>query len=404
VKGFGIIADDLTGAMDTGVQFSKVGLRTLLHLTSASVDDAEVVVLDTESRDDPPNVAYGKVTGAARRLKGRIIYKKIDSTLRGNIGYELDGVMDELGLKRALIAPAFPINGRTTFEGRQFVDGLPLLESLFSKDPHCPTTDHIPTLVEGQSVRSVGPIPLSIVDQDAGALKEEVDKREEELLVIDALNEVHLLCIARVAAQQGISCLACGSAGLAQALPFGFGFESQKRRSSKHSPRAGPVLVVAGSHNPVTVRQIERAVSQLGAAVVEIDPRDIEVTMERAASEAEKLISDGKDVIITTAFKPYLLERSQVMTIGLGNLAADVAKGRSLCGLILTGGSIAFSACRALGVVTIEILEEVAPGIPAGVVLKGEEREGIKLVTKAGGFGEEDALLRAINHLRGEHA
>lgn len=399
MKGFGIIADDLTGAMDTGVQFSKIGLRTILHIDPASVDDARVVVLDTESREDPPKVAYEKVRDAARRLKGRVIYKKIDSTLRGNIGYELDAVMDELGLKNALIAPAFPANGRTTFEGQQLVDGLPLRESNFSKDPLCPTTDHIPTLLEDQSVHSVGHIALGIVDQGAGALMEEVERREEELLVIDALNEVHLLSIARVAAYLGASCLTCGSAGLAQALPLGFGFEHQKGLSPSH-PRAGPVLVVAGSRHQATVRQIERAVTHLGAALIEIDPRRIEATTEQALAEANKSLSDGKDVIVSTAFGAYLPEQSQAIAIGLGNLAADIAKRGSLSGLVLTGGSIAFSTCRALGVATIELQEEVAPGIPAGVVLKGE-REGIRIVTKAGGFGEDDASLKAIKYLRG---
>ena len=402
MKGFGIIADDLTGAMDTGVQFSKIGLRTILHLDPASVDDARVVVLDTESRDDPSKVAYEKVRDAARRLKGRVIYKKIDSTLRGNVGYELDAVMDELGLKKALIAPAFPANGRTTFEGQQLVDGLPLRETSFSQDPLCPTSDHIPTLLEGQSKRSVGHIALGIVDQGAGTLKEEIERQGEKLLVIDALNELHLLSIARVAAHLDSSCLTCGSAGLAQVLPLGFGFEREKGFSPSY-PKAGSVLVVAGSRHQATVRQIERAVTHLGAALIEIDPHRIEATTEQALAEAIKSLSDGKDVIITTAFGSYLPGRSQAVAIGLGNLAADIAKRGSLSGLVLTGGSIAFATCRALGVVTIELQEEVAPGIPAGMVLKGK-REGIRIVTKAGGFGEEDALLKAIKYLRGGHA
>lgn len=399
---FGIIADDLTGAMDTGVQFSRIGLRTILYLGLASVNDAHVVVLDTESREDPPKVAYEKVRAAARLLKGRVIYKKVDSTLRGNIGYELDGVMDELSLRRALVTPAFPANSRTTFAGQQLVNGLPLCESHFSKDPLCPTTDHIPTLLEAQSVRSVGHIALDIVDQGTAALKEEIERREDELLVIDAVKDAHLLSIATVAARLGTSCLICGSAGLARALPLGFGFERQKGLFPDQ-PRAEPVLVIAGSCHQVTLRQIDTAVTHLGAALIEIDLHRIEATRDQALAEANRFLSDGKDVIITTILESYLPERSQAIAIGLGNLAAEIAQGESLSGLVLTGGSTAFSTCRALGVVTIELREEVAPGIPAGTVLEGE-RKGIKLVTKAGGFGEDDALLRAIKHLRGRDA
>jgi uncharacterized protein YgbK (DUF1537 family) len=140
----------------------------------------------------------------------------------------------------------------------------------------------------------------------------------------------------------------------------------------------------------------------MGTALIEIDPRRIEVAMKQALAEANRLLSDGKDVIITTAFKSYLPGGNQAVAIRLGDLAADIAQGGSLSGLVLTGGSIAFSACRALGVVTIEIQEEVAPGIPAGVVLDGEG-EGVRLVTKAGGVGKEDALLKAIKHLRGAY-
>lgn len=402
-KGFGIIADDLTGAMDSGAQFGKVGLRTVLHLGPASVDDAEVVALDTESREDPPKLAYEKVGDAARQLKGRVIYKKIDSTLRGNIGYELDGLMDELGLKKALIAPAFPPIGRTTFQGQQLVDGLPLVESAFSEDPLCPTTDHIPTLLGEQSVRSVGHIPLGIVDQGAGPLKEEIGRREEELLVADALSEVHLVSIARVAAHLGISCLTCGSAGLAQALPIGFSFRYQRRQTWRYHPRAGPVLVLAGSRHPATVRQIETVVTRLGVALIKLDARRIEMAIEEAIAELDEFLRVGRDVIITTASESYLPEKRQVVATGLGNLAADIAKREVLSGMVLAGGSTAFSTCCALGVVTIEIQEEVAPGIAAGVVLEGEHK-GIRLVTKAGGFGDDDALLKAIGYLRGEHA
>ncbi len=403
MKGFGIIADDLTGSMDTGVQFSKIGLRTIFYLDPASVGDAEVLVLDTESREAPKKVAYERVRDAARRLEGRVIYKKIDSTLRGNIGYELDGVMDELGLKKALIAPAFPGNGRITFEGRQLVGGVPLCESSFAKDPRCPTTNHIPILLKGQSTRSVEYVASDIVDQGAMALKKEIERRQAELLVIDASNEIHLLYIARVAAHLGISCLICGSAGLAQALPSAFGLETHERPTPKYHPGAWPVLVVAGSRHQATTRQIDRATAHERTALIQIDPCDIQVAKEQALVEARKALSSGENVIITTALGPYLAEIDQATAVCLGSLAADIARHSSLSGLVLTGGSIAFSTCRELGVVSIQVCEEVAPGIPAGVILEGDQT-GMRLVTKAGGFGEEDALLKAINHLRGiEH-
>jgi len=158
--------------------------------------------------------------------------------------------------------------------------------------------------------------------------------------------------------------------------------------------------VVAGSRRAATTRQIEVALSTLGSGLVEIDPLWLEGAMRQALSAAGRHLDDGRDVIVTIALAPYLPEESQAVAAALGSLAAEVAKGRPLSGLVLTGGAIAFATCQALGIVTLEIEGEVAPGIPAGVVVGGE-REGMRLVTKAGGFGEEDALLKAIEYLRG---
>ncbi len=412
---FGIIADDLTGALDTGVQFSKTGLRTVLQVgarpTSPDGDaaDAPVSVLDTESRDLPPDVAYERVRRAARRLAGRVVYKKIDSTLRGNVGRELDAVMDALGLERALVAPAFPANGRTTVGGRVMVHGQPLLETSFAADPLCPATDNVPALLAGQSARRVGHVALDVVERGAGALRAEIARRAEPLLVVDALSDAHLRAIAAAAAQMGTPgtpppCLTCGSAGLAQALPAAFGVESREapfpgdRARRRHG--AGPVLVVAGSRHPATLRQIEAAVSRVGAALVGLDPLNGEAALALASGEASERLRAGEYVVVTTALAPYLPGRGHEIAAGLGRLAVDVLSRASPAGLVLTGGSVAFAACRALDVAAIELRAEVAPGVPSGVLLGGPW-QGMRVVTKAGGFGSDDAILRAIEYLGG---
>ncbi|MHB1159801.1 MAG: four-carbon acid sugar kinase family protein, partial [Chloroflexota bacterium] len=107
----GIVADDLTGAMDTGVQFAKEGLHTVVMLGEGALPEAEMVVISTDSRDEPADEAYRRAKEAGLRLAGRAIYKKLDSTLRGNLGPEIEGLLDGLGLGRALVAPAFPSSG-----------------------------------------------------------------------------------------------------------------------------------------------------------------------------------------------------------------------------------------------------------------------------------------------------
>ena len=102
---FGVIADDLTGAFDTGVQFRNWGMSVEVFRGSRSLEDfpseSDVVVVDTESRYDDPETAYGKVFKATEKILSlgvNWLFKKIDSTLRGNLGSEIDAVMDAEGM------------------------------------------------------------------------------------------------------------------------------------------------------------------------------------------------------------------------------------------------------------------------------------------------------------------
>ena len=399
VPRFGIVADDLTGALDTGLQFARTGLETMVHLSPSS-DDTDVLVLDSESRNLSGTIAYDRVREAAAFLGGRVVYKKIDSTLRGNIGFELDAVMDELSLRRALVTPALPAYGRTLTDGRLHVNGTPLRETDFTDDPLCPSTDHLPTLLARQSRRRVGHIRREVVAQGGETLARTIEQRAEGILVIDASTQGHLRTIADAAAALAGHSVSCGSAGLACALPLGFGIDADEPRLRQMPAKGGPVLIIAGSRRDVTLRQIERAISARGAALVEMDPLQIESTVGIVARETRNLLSESKTVIVTTAFKPFVAEKAQAIAQSLGDVVARVVETRPLSGLVLTGGDVAVAVCRELDVSSIRIEGETAPGVPIGTII-GRRHGDLRLITKAGGFGDEDVLIRAIDYLRG---
>ncbi len=174
-----VIADDLTGANDTGVQFAKQGLKTIVLMRvpgSLSELDEDVLVVDTQSRALSPAEAYQKVTETALLFKNRdqfqTLYKKIDSTLRGNLGTEIDAIMDVCGLELAIVAPAFPRNGRITVGGCHFLGNAPLEATEIARDPLCPVSEsHIPTLLAKQTKRRVGHIGIkSIIAGTEGIL------------------------------------------------------------------------------------------------------------------------------------------------------------------------------------------------------------------------------------------
>ena len=130
----GIIADDLTGANDTALQFFLKGCNTLILYDEnglpESFDKVKVFAISTESRNVSPEDAAKKVKSVASafrdKLKTENLYKKIDSTMRGNVAAEISALIEEFGYDAALIMPAFPNEGRTTVGGFHLLKGVPV--------------------------------------------------------------------------------------------------------------------------------------------------------------------------------------------------------------------------------------------------------------------------------------
>jgi len=157
-----VIADDLTGAGDAGVQFAAAGMRTRTlrgDWMPAHLAGAEVVVVDTASRGLTAAEAYRRVRAAAERLQEaavQLVYKKVDSTLRGPLGAEIDAVMDVCRPTMALVCPAYPAQGRTLVDGVLLVGGVPVAKTPAAADPQAPVQEsHVPTLLTRQMRRPV---------------------------------------------------------------------------------------------------------------------------------------------------------------------------------------------------------------------------------------------------------
>ena len=398
-----IIADDLTGAADAGAAFANAGWLTLIILDpTAQAPEIDVPVISTESRDLVRKEAAAQVSRAVHQIKseGKIsyIYKKIDSTLRGHPEAELAAVMDALGLEGALIAPAFPAQGRTTVGGHQLVDGAPV--------GHTPSGHEVPysDLTAMFQLPQMGAparlIDLKRVRRGPDAICEILDPARSEVVVADAETDADLTAIA----QAGLRCsmrVWCGSAGLAQALadalpPPG----CSAHHPAIHNRPDGPCLVVAGSRHPRTTHQVEVA-QGWGASVVRPTPESLEgnaVAVERTVKRASRRLADDEHVILTTADLSESPLGSQAVADALAEIARRlVAEGR-VGGLILTGGDIAAAVCDALGGSALWLRGETQPGIAWGILLGGL-LPGLPVVTKAGGFGTDEALAVAIRRL-----
>lgn len=419
----GIIADDYTGAADTGVQFSKKRLKTsIVHDLKRIEETAErvdVLVFDTESRGDPKEVAYKKVALAAEEFKKtgvEILYKKIDSTLRGNLGVELDAAIDTLNVSAVILCPAYPKNGRITVGGFHLNNQSLIEDTEVAKDPESPVRQsHIPTLIQNQSEKKVSLVDIATVSLGMEKVKREVVRQLKEgnqIIVVDAISQRDLKTIAQAIASLDQPVLVCGSGGLAEELPDAFGLGEDREEF---------VVVIAGSVSEVTAQQIRIAAKTLNVKVVTVDVQRVLMGKEegkleatRVIDEAEEALHAGRDVVIRLAESLNALEevkeagkelgltdREMRTLMGqiLGRTSQAILKKGKLCGMVVTGGETAFNVYKALDVLEVRVEEEVLPGIPV-VTIVGGPASGTRVVTKAGAFGNEDALVTAIEYLR----
>lgn len=410
MHGLAVVADDLTGAMDTGVQFSKRGLETVVLMVGVDLpgpghplNDVQVLVVDTDSRAVAAPEAYRRMRAVAEALGGRRLYKKVDSTMRGNVGYELRAIGDVLRPRGIVVAPAFPPGGRTTLRGRQRVHGQPLELTFFARDPRWPMHEsHLPTLLLQQSGREVGQVDIEVVSGGVECLTTALAARPEPIVVVDALEPCHLRTIGRALVALGEAWIPCGSAGLAEEWVSALNLPPVDEPGRPPESRA-PVLAVAGSRNDVTLCQIERAETERKIVRVDLDPYrcyDADAEAQRLALALEQALSAGHDTLLTSSFAPLVSGAGGLVSRVLADAAARVMVRCRPGGLFLTGGDVAVAMGRALGVQALRIAAEVQPGVPGGRLVGGAV-DGMWVVTKAGGFGDDDALIDALAYLRG---
>lgn len=423
-----VIADDLTGATDTGLQFSKFGLRTGVYfdlpLTPGTCD---VIAITTESRSRPADDARRLVAHAGSRIGAwntARVYKKIDSTMRGNVGAEVEALAGALDRRLVVLAPAFPASGRTVRNGRLFVNGVPLAESEFGTDPLSPQRhSRIGAILAEQSDWRIVEVGLNHVRHGAAWLSERIEQisgaHEPAVVVCDAVTPNDLRQIARASA--GFDCvLPAGSAGLAEMLPEALGMRRNQAGELPPLTPADAVLAVVGSVNPISRRQLELLSRSQGVATVEIsaeeliDPDARRRETDRGARETKAALTSRMEVALTFNFAhgtdelAWLAEKHG-LTIGdltetivrsLGTIVVRTRPVMDRLGLVITGGDTAIAVCRALGGTGMVINREVAPGIPTCALVGGDYQD-TPVVTKAGGFGSEDALLEALRTLKG---
>ena len=421
-KTIGIIADDLTGANDTALQFHLKGcnIQILLDYTiePSGKSNTQAWSISTETRNKSSKEAYEIVTDATEKLinnfNAEYIYKKIDSTLRGNVAQETLAVLNTMKGDAAVIVPAFPTEGRTTVGGYHLLKGVPLERTEVARDPHSPIfQSHIPTLLKQQIDKEeiIGHIQLMTVMKGAGPILMELNKLVKEgkkLIVIDAVSTTDMEQIALSIEKSSYNLLPCGSAGLAQVLTKSWLPDTKYQHIPKIMPQL-PVFIVSGSMASLSKIQIRKLAEsdEFDSYVLELSLQDVlkepsEELVERILEhlDTEKIVAVHVNVseeVEEETIKELGLEKekiSAIITDYLADLSNRVIKRKNLIFLTI-GGETSYKCCNAIGSKQLQLIDEVEPAIPLCLDLDAQW-----IVTKSGNFGMPNTLANILKYFK----
>lgn len=432
-----VVGDDLSGTADSAVACVRCAMRARVVLDAhgatnsapsasplAANEHVDVLAVDTDSRRLVASEAMA-VTAEAWQVfgAGRRLFKKIDSTLRGNIAAEICALTDRAGM--AIVAPAFPHAGRTTRNARQMVFGVPVEESELWRNEGIVGKGDLQAMlsVAGLRVATVGLSGIRNGPTELAATLASHRTSGVQAVVCDAETDDDLRCIAQasIALDQVFW---VGSAGLAAPLfealceagastapsapsvPPAPSIEtlpgSAALRSGLHrSPRG--VLVVVGSMSSVSHRQVAMLQANAAGSIERIDI-DATALTEPAHPDALALadrvgqaLAAGRHVVVSLGQDQRLDAADGARFVN--HLAAHLVPAAvHAAALLVTGGETARALLSAMGVRSLAVAEELESGVALLVADEGECR-GLAVVTKAGGFGEPDTLYRAWRRL-----
>jgi uncharacterized protein YgbK (DUF1537 family) len=402
-----IIADDLSGAADCASVFVKAGLETLVVIDRDFEQDSDsgaiqVIAIDTDTRRLTGVDAARIHLDVFRRYCShkQFLYKKIDSTLRGNFIAELRSIIDEAGL--AIVAPAYPQAGRFTRNGHQFLNDIPLEETDIWKGEGITGSAHIPSMLGSHGIRAAS---ISIENIRGGAQRlyemlEAFAGSGVQALVCDAEVDSDLKAIAQASISLARRRFWVGSAGLASHIPVAAKMAIKPLDVASIAIK-GSILTVVGSLSSVSRIQAEYLFSASA-----LERMDIQASVLRAgqvhpdwqalSERLALLFLNGRDpLIVISADEPVNMAEGLRLCQALALFVAPHAE--HIGAVISTGGETARAILSVMGLRGLRIIGEIESGVPISVAVGIEP---IPIITKAGAFGTRETLLRCYETLR----
>lgn len=442
----GIVADDLTGATTVGALIAREGVQATVLFDPRYIDEVEApadgaLIVSTDSRAMEPEVAFARVHRATQALVKRGVRqfsKRTDTTLRGGVGPEVEGMLAALPDDYvAIIVPAMPQSKRIVVGGYSVIDSELLSRTGVAQDVRTPVTEsHVPTLLRRQFSMAVGHVDMpSVLAGKRSIMGDLVRQREQgvKAFVFDAVTVDDIDQIAQAVVELGWRVVAVDPgpftdrlAVQSEAIAPQQGAE-RRLRDEPVDDEQGTVVLIAGSATGVTHEQFATLRAQPGTSTVAIDVLRLIGDGKAAADELARVVEQVRNVMaaepcpralvvaldtVVTGHRHELsemetssgLQGQQVSTLlntRLGEVARaalDAIDRDQITGVYLTGGDVMVNCCRAFGARGITLVDYVIPQVDQGVITGGPYA-GTPIVCKGGLTGTSTTTVESVNRL-----
>jgi D-threonate/D-erythronate kinase len=420
-----LIADDLTGANNAGVRLSRQGFVTTTAMLSTNTlpDQGDALCIDTDSRYLPQAEARDRVMQASRLMQDAgvpLLCKRIDTLLRGNLGAEIEAVLQVMGPDAtAIVMAAFPESQRIVIGGYLLINGLPVQQNpVASGDAISPVRQsYIPHLISTQCEENIALVGLDTVLNGPAAIAAHLEGAAQagnRIIVVDAISNEHVESIARAMAE------------LTRVMvPVDPGPLSAAYAKAKFAPLAKQrqkILVSVGSSTSLTRQQVAYLINKWDTVPVCIQAHELVSRPEQRRQEIERVVTEGLQrltmhaiVVVTTCppgepllemealaqekgVAPHLL--SKQVTDGLAEISCELVlrSGGAIQGCFSSGGDATASLYKMARASGIRILDEVMPLVAYGQ-FTGGNLDGLPVVTKGGSVGDKETISHCVRFL-----
>lgn len=424
-----VIADDLTGANATGVLLKKSNYNAYTVLNQERLDlnllsNSDCIIYPTDSRATSSSIAYNRVYNVAKLLKNdniKVYSKRIDSTLRGNLGSETDAFLDALGNDFvAIVAPCFPEANRIVSGGYMLVNTIPLHKTAAAVDPKNPVkTSSVREVFEMQSKYPITSLFIGDIMKGKDYIAEKIRDFKREgirIIIFDCISKEDLDVIASGVIESGVPFVAVDPGTFTATI-------SRKLITPNETKSNNKILVTIGSVNEVAKLQVEELFLAQTFFNVYVDTRELVESADRRAKEINRVVDEitgnCEDYEVCTVIGDGIMPENRLdldsyarrfnlstedISNFINNALAEITfqilnKNSEFKGLYTSGGDITVAISKRFQTYGIRLLDEVVPLASYGEFIGGDFH-GLNIVTKGGMAGDKFALIQCINYMK----